>query len=106
VKSSSFRNNHLQFLFQVAEQLIRKQVSAKLICCASHCTSTGHNQSRDPVSKPVAGRGPAEAERVTGIKHCWEGKGEPAVTTGMASHQVCCRTPIAHLHLSHLTENR
>lgn len=73
VKSASFRNNHVQFLFQVVKQVICKQVSSKLIC-SSHCPSTGHSQSRDPVSKPVAGRGPAEAEHVTGIKHHWEGK--------------------------------
>ncbi|KAK4821981.1 hypothetical protein QYF61_006229 [Mycteria americana] len=89
----------------IAKQVIRKQVSGKLICRSSHCTSTGHDQSRDPVSKPVAGRGPAEAEHVTGIKHRWEGKEESAVITGMTNHQLSCRVPIAHLHLNHLKEN-
>ena len=105
VKSASFRNNHPQFLFQVAKQVIRKQVSGKLICRIGHCTSMGHNQSRDPVSKPVAGCGPAEAEHVTGIKHRREGKEESAVITGMTNHQLSCRAPVAHLHLNHLKEN-
>lgn len=105
VKSASFRNDHLQFLFQVAKQVISKQVSGKFICRTSHCTPLGHNQSRDPVSKPVAGRGPAEAEHVTGIKHRWEGKEESALITGMTNHQLSCRAPVAHLHLIHLKEN-
>lgn len=105
VKSASFRNSHLQFLFQVAKQVIRKQVSGKLICCTSPCASTGHNQSRDLVSKPVAGRGPAEAEHVTGIKHCWEGREESAVITGMINHQLNCRVPVAHFHPNHLKDN-
>lgn len=105
VKSASFRNNHLPFLFQAATQVIHKQVSGKLICCTSPCTSMGHNQSRDPVSKPVSGRGPAEAEHVTGIKHRWEGKEESAVISGMTNHQLSCRAPVAHFHLNDLKEN-
>lgn len=65
----------------------------------------GHNQSRDSVSKPVAGRGPAEAEHVTGIKHRWEGNEESAVISGMTNHQLSCSAAIAHLHLNHLQEN-
>lgn len=47
VKSASFRNIHHQFPFQVAEQLMCKQVSSKLICCTSHCMLHGSPPVRE-----------------------------------------------------------